>query len=197
MSSTKHFIRRGFTLVELMVSLGIFTFMTLLLVTKYGNFNQSVLLTDLAYDVALTIRTAQTYGLSVKNAGTGTNPFQYSYGVDFSPETSGLNNNRVLTFFVDINGNNYYDGGDLVVSTYSIKRGAKILSVCSGSGPGSCTAPSSPAQLDVTFKRPNPDAIICANGVCGSSYAMVTLEGTGGGIRTVVVRDNGQISVGE
>src|SRR6185369_4435025 len=78
------FSKRGFTLIELLISVAIFVYMTGLLVAKYGNFNQSVLLTDLAYDVALTIRTAQTYGLSVKAVNSSPSPYQYAYGVDFS-----------------------------------------------------------------------------------------------------------------
>ena len=64
----------GFTLIELIVSVAIFVFMTALVVAKYGNFNQSVLMTDLAYDIALTLRTAQTYGVSVQGQAPGSGP---------------------------------------------------------------------------------------------------------------------------
>ncbi len=60
---------RGFTLIELVISIAIFVIMTALVVAKYGNFNQGALLTDTAYDIALVLHTAQSYGLSVKNAG--------------------------------------------------------------------------------------------------------------------------------
>src|SRR4051812_36480456 len=75
---------KGFTLVELMISVAIFIILTVLLVAKYGNFNQGVLFTNLAYDMALTLRTAQTYGLSVQNQEQSSQPiFQYPYGVSF------------------------------------------------------------------------------------------------------------------
>lgn len=197
MSKDFYFSSRSFTLVELMVSLGIFTFMTVLMVTKYGNFNQSILLTDLAYDVALTIRTAQTYGLSVKNVG-GATTFNYSYGIDFSNGASSLNNNRQVIFFADSNPNNYYDVGDTVISTYAIKRGAYVYSICVGSGQASCSALTSNSQLDISFKRPSPNAIICPNNSCiGDTYAEIILRGTDGSTRMVVARENGQISVGE
>jgi len=101
-------MKRAFTLVELMVSVGIFLMMTGLVVAKYGNFNQSVLLTNLAYDVALTIRTAQTYGLSVRNndLSNSSSDFQSGYGVHLDTSTrpdsnSGNNFNQEIIFFAD------------------------------------------------------------------------------------------------
>jgi prepilin-type N-terminal cleavage/methylation domain-containing protein len=49
---------KGFTLVELMVTVGIFTIISGLLLARYSNFNQGIILTNLAYDIALTIRSA-------------------------------------------------------------------------------------------------------------------------------------------
>jgi len=141
----------GFTLVELLVSVAIFAVMTALLVAKYGNFNQSVLLTDLAYDVALTIRTAQTYGLSVKGA-TAANPsgctdFQCSYGVYFD---SSIDNNSLISLLAVKN-----DSVVGTVATYSIKRGAIVSNL------KACTNQSDPSTcqtlifLDILFKRPD------------------------------------------
>lgn len=183
--------KRGFTLVELIVSISIFAFMTALVVAKYGNFNQSVLLTNLAYDVALTVRTAQTYGVSVRQEGGN---FNYPYGVYFSSEPG---KNTQFIFFVDrdLGSPNYYVPGE-EINIYTLKRGAKIKYICTES---TCNSANNEDQLHVTFKRPNPDAIICTTGsACGSfDYVKVIIEGTDGGIRSVVVRGNGQISVEE
>jgi prepilin-type N-terminal cleavage/methylation domain-containing protein len=191
----KYASSRGFTLVELIVCISIFAMMTALVVAKYGNFNQSVLLTNLAYDMALTIRTAQTYGVSVRQAGTGN--FTYPYGVYFS-SVSG--NNTSFVFFtdmnLDVNDQGYYDVADQIINTYTLKRGAKIQQICTDD-----TCISTEDELHITFKRPDPDARFCVTSTCGvmgapaETYVKIVIEGTDGSTRAVVVRKNGQISV--
>jgi prepilin-type N-terminal cleavage/methylation domain-containing protein len=188
----KYFFKniKGFTLVELVISIGIFAMMTALLLAKYGNFNQGILLTNLAYDVALTIRNAQSYGLNVKSAVRNDNLFSYPYGVHFDI------NSTTFTFFNDFNDDDHpsnyiYDNGE-AISTSQMKRGVKISALCVGTGPSDCGI--NPSSLDVAFKRPNPDAIIKGDGVT-YSYAEVTLLGTDGSTRKVVVRSTGQIAV--
>ena len=191
-----HTSPRGFTLIELIVSISIFAMMTALVVAKYGNFNQSVLLTNLAYDMALTIRTAQTYGVSVRQEG---GDFKYPYGVYFS-SVSG--NNTSFVFFVDMNldvtDQGYYDVADQIINTYTLKRGAKIQQICTNT-----TCSSIEDELHITFKRPDPDARFCVTSTCGvmgapaETYVKIVIEGTDGSTRAVVVRKNGQISVEE
>ncbi len=185
----RHIQQRAFTLVELLVSVGIFALMTALVVIKYGNFNQSVLLTNLAYDVALTIRTAQTYGLSVKSADDAAASYTsptYAYGVDLG---TGTNDRFVL--YADLNGNAISDSGEQV-STYSIKRGAVISGVCAADSTD-CTLGTT-GTLTVLFKRPDPQATICLSS-CGMLMGKVELKATDGGVRTVIIRKNGQITV--
>ena len=98
--------KKGFTVIELVISVAIFVFMTALMIAKYSNFDQSVLLTDVAYDTALTIRTAQAYGTSVKGAGTTVVSFQNAYGVHFD---TGSPTQMIL--YADTNGNGRYDAG--------------------------------------------------------------------------------------
>ncbi|MEK7610005.1 MAG: type II secretion system protein [Patescibacteria group bacterium] len=204
---------RAFTLLELMVSVGIFALLTTLVVAKYGNFNGSVLLTNLAYDVAITIRTAQSYGLSVKDFNTtpgAVDRFKYGYGVHFTSD-GGLNDKMILfadnasvnVGFINIVPNNgvYNIGappfGDTVISTYYLKRGATISELCVGSSSDKCK--DNPSSVDITFKRPDPDARICSVFLdCNSSpYTEITIKGTDSSTRKVSVRENGQISVVE
>jgi prepilin-type N-terminal cleavage/methylation domain-containing protein len=190
---------RGFTLIELLVSVGIFAMMTALLVSKYGNFNQSVLLTNLAYDVALTLRTAQTYGVSIRGQGTGDASFLYGYGVHISDQAG---ENQRLTFFATPTiVDDVYDGknvdGDLEISRYAIKRGARVSDVCAGT---EANCQNVAINLDITFKRPDPNAVICIGAAppsmeCNKEFAKITLEGTDGSLRHVTIRKNGQISV--
>ncbi len=206
--SRKH--NRAFTLIELMVCITIFVIMTALMLAKYGNFNQSVLLTNLAYDMALQLRTAQNYGLSVKNvknsagndvvcnsASTAGQAFQCAYGIAFS-STSGTDFNKTtFILFADMNNDNAYDGSsvDQLISTYTLKRGATIgsLVICISSD---CSQKTLPDHLFVTFRRPDPTALITVDATDSlKSYAKITIKGTDGSTRTISVRDNGQISV--
>ncbi|MDQ2933165.1 MAG: type II secretion system GspH family protein [bacterium] len=186
--------KKGFTLIELLVSVGIFIIMTTLLMVKYGNFNQSVLMTNLAYDVAITIRTAQTYGLSVKNLSKVEEDVSFAsgYGVYFSTSTTPPENNLIIFFEDTESGNlNMYDYADTIVDTYTIKRGAYISDICTGTTCGI-------NNLSVVFKRPDPNAQICYNNdgakVCVLS-AEIFIMGTDRSTRSVRVRENGQISV--
>ncbi len=218
-------MKKGFTLIELLITLSIFVFMTVLLVVKYGNFNQGVLLTNLVYDVALVVRTAQTYGLSVSNAGaqSGTAQFGYSYGVDFSTVavTAGdpkekPGNTKVIMFAdsypVGAPDNMYnYSGAypnnsDAQQNTYNITRGAKITLLCAGSVSICQNAiVSNATQIDVTFKRPDPNATICYTDLSNStsclsagapiSYAKIQMTGTDQSTRTLEIYRNGQISI--
>lgn len=205
---------RGFTLIELMVSLAIFAFMTAFLLARYGTFNQTTLLTNLAYDTAITIRSAQSYGLNVQGTGSGISScgaeysigntcFQYPYGVDFQTAKPDQ-----FILFTDLNSNGEYDStGDAnttaeIVSTYNMNKGYSIAGLCVGSSPTSCTSVN---QLDITFKRPIPDAIIngCTSATCGvgstwqdnQSYGQVTLTANNT-IVHVTVYSTGEISVG-
>jgi type II secretory pathway pseudopilin PulG len=189
---------RGFTLVELLVTIGIFIIMTALIMARYGTFSSGAILTNLAYDVALTIRSAETYGLSVKK--TESNEFVASYGVHFDTSKS-----KQFTLFadggIDNSPNGIYDDPTLFpkdydVKTYFIRQGASIKGICVGTGQ---TCDGSPHTIvDISFMRPDPEAIICVDSPCITKYdyAEVTVQSRDGSTRIIKVHKNGQISVG-
>ncbi|MDP3962579.1 MAG: hypothetical protein Q8Q03_01815, partial [bacterium] len=146
---------------------------------------------------ALTIRNAQSYGLNVKSkpvsgGASFSSEFTYPYGVRF--DRTSLNKATKVVFFVDANLNGAYDAPGEEISTSNIKRGSKVSALCVGSG--SCTI-SNVNTLDITFKRPDPNAIIKINGntVTTYTYAEITLVSTDGGVKKVSVRSTGQINV--
>ncbi len=193
--------RRGFTIVELIVSVAIFAFMTALLLAKYGNFNQSVLLTNLAYDIALVIRSAQSYGLNVKSVpGSGTNysnQFNYPYGVHLSLfESNSIFINTKITLFADVNGNNVYDvGGDVVVSTYNMKRGNKLSSLYGVNA----TSNYSLSAVNIIFKRPDPDATITGissnNIIPNITYLEIAIAPPTGQVKKILITHTGMITI--
>ena len=192
---------RGFTLVELVVSLAIFAFMTAFLLAKYGSFNQNVLLTNLAYDTALTVRNAQSYGLNVQGTdavscaagySAGSTCFYYAYGVDFD-----MTNPTHFTFFIDSDSSNTFNSGDTTLNTYNMNKGYAISSICAGNDAATCTSLGSTGKLDITFKRPVPDAIIVVNGNAAApvTYAKIVVTANGQ-TASVIVQSTGEISVG-
>jgi type II secretory pathway pseudopilin PulG len=201
---------RGFTIIELVISVGIFVFMTTLIVAKYGSFNQSTLLTDTAYDTALVIRLAQTYGLSVKNvsqAGAAVN-FSTPYGVDFDSGADycggSSSNSGAFTLFADASPAGAPDGlcgvSDTSITSYTLAQGARVTALCAGSDATNChTSGQAMDRISYTFVRPNPEAVICGRqsgaSVCTYPYSEITLTGPDGSTRIIVVRQNGQISV--
>lgn len=195
--------QKGFTIIELVVSVAIFALMTALLLAKYGTFNQGILLTNLAYDVALTIRNAQSYGLNVKSVPAGglnySNQFDYAYGVHFDKSSSGnpAANTQVI-FFADLDGDREYDTGEKI-SAYTIKRGNYVHSFCGG--PGSCSVPTVFGSVDITFKRPNPDATIIAKDTTGGlinasiTYLIIYFSPPTGAQKKIRINSAGQINI--
>lgn len=196
----------GFTIIELMICVFIFAMMTTLLLAKYGSFNTNVLLTNLAYDVALTIRNAQSYGLNVKSSPNEENKFNYAYGVHIALGTEFI-------FFVDTDGDGVYDVDEKITST-TIKRGMSIGRICPGANeckslPNTVNgvAVDWPESIDITYKRPNPEAkIVTTNNnvpiVNTSPYSSIALKNS---LSTtlpdtlnsidIVVNKNGAISI--
>ncbi|MFA6295694.1 MAG: prepilin-type N-terminal cleavage/methylation domain-containing protein [Candidatus Paceibacterota bacterium] len=187
---------RGFTLVELMVTVGIFVMMTALVLARYDSFGTGTILTNMAYDIALTIRQAQTYGLSVRKVDSSTNDFSAAYGVHFN-DVTGV---RKFILFTDSDKDGFYvSGNDIDISTYNLKQGAKIKNaLCVGTGT-SCSN-TDVTDIDITFKRPNPEAIICAKNSttlgCAWKYAKITITSADSSSdREIYVTKTGEISL--
>ena len=217
----------GFTLIELLVTVGIFVFMTALVVANYGSFNDGTLLTSMSYDVALAMRGAQSYGLNVKGATSGTSQnFNYPYGMDFNLSTPSTQSQMIL--FADsypylnnvygdgictdgTNGNNNYckpkqNAADAVITTYTLARGGLVKSFCVGPSESNCSTPNNAVNLDITFRRPDPNAIIevrdngghvMNNGSVNTwPYAKITVENASKtSTRSIVVNETGLIAV--
>jgi hypothetical protein len=178
--------------VELLAVTAVMVFITSAILANNSRFGGAVLLQNLAYDMALTVRQAQVYGISVFRFGD--EEFSYAYGVHFSPSTP----TAFLLFADAVSENGLYDGCptssecELVQST-NISQGYRVADVCvTGSGAESCGH----SQLDVTFKRPEPDAYIRAD-LLPTLYkkGRVVVRSPRGDLRSVVVETNGQISV--
>lgn len=192
--------RAGFTLIELLVITGIIVVISTIVLANNNRFGGVVLLQNLAYNIALSIREAQVYGISVQRFQTGT--FSAGYGVHFS-----LSSPDTYVLFADaIQENGLYDcpqpGTDNceLVQTTTISSGYSIRDICVSPVSGSeiCGVD----KIDVLFKRPEPDAWISSSGIScvlnNSSCAQaahIQIVSPRSDVMNVYVEANGQISV--
>ena len=142
---------RGFSLTELIVSIAIFLLITSIVMVSQYRFGSKILITNLAYDVALGIRQAQVYGSSSRKAAGALlgNEFNRKYGVHFGPTD-------YFILFVDLNDDGVYDSSDNTstgcvsssecVSFFKVERGNSISDFCGGS---TCKSGGAISGLDI------------------------------------------------
>lgn len=181
---------RGFTIVELIVSVAIFVIITSIILAKHSTFSGTLLVENLAYDIALTIRKAQVFGLSIKEATPGV--FDTGYGVHFD-----ITNNNSYIFFKDDNKNKKYDGSSEILETFILKK-SNIISKFCGVLIGEIEKCSTGdiTYLDILFERANPDAIIKSSALsdtyASAEITIISPNETQWKIETVAT---GQISI--
>ena len=160
----KVFGMRGFTMVELIISIGIFTLLSAMTLVKYNTFNNNAEFTNATEGVVLALRQAQVYGVAARSslAGGGApvicgiSVFDCVYGVHFDKGAPGG-----VSIFIDENGNYVYDSGEKVVEVIAWKNPITIFDVqCDENG--DCYD----GKMDVTFRRPNPDGFIADISPC-------------------------------
>ncbi len=214
-----HVAPRGFTLIEMLVVVAIIVIITAVVINGQSNFNQSLTITDSAYTVALSIREAQTFGLSSRTS-SGTN--KAGYGARFV-----IGAPRGYTIFADVQsvlsqpswcpithtglpddkpGNCLFDSTTETTQNYSFSRGFYISKICghgylSPSTLYCSTDSSSPlTAVDMVFLRPNTDSIITGTFSNGSMLqlndATIILSAPNGeGSRAVCLSFAGQVSI--
>jgi prepilin-type N-terminal cleavage/methylation domain-containing protein len=177
---------KGFTLVEMMVVLVIITTITTITLLGHSNFDRSLLISDTAYSMALSLREMQTFGLSSRAYGTGGSAiYNAGYGIHLSSATP-----ISYVLFADSDsaagsvgvaeycprgtvgtpdykpGNCLYvpTSSDGLINTYTLTRGFTIGNFCGKdvSGTRYCSNSGSTRlqALDAIFIRPNTDSII-------------------------------------
>lgn len=203
--------QRGFTLIELLVVSLIIILITAFVLFRQSGFNNATLLRSLSYGIALSVRQAQVYGVSVRESAAGSGVFAQGYGAYFG--NSGLVDSSHYLLFADQNGNGQYASGEeLPRYTIGNGRGTDYLiknfcahSISSGDQCGTGTG-TTITSLTIYFRRPNPDACFATSqstGACATAatppvydYAYVQLKSfTGTDYRTIKITNTGQIAV--
>lgn len=206
---------RGFSVVELLVVVAIITVITGVALSSQGSFNKTLIVSNTAYDIALTIRSAETYGLASR--ATESAVANSGYGVHFERAT-----NNAFTLFADTYpsasltapchpasdlsspaakpGDCAYDAdqGEKIIS-YALGNGITISDFCAYVESWSCANSNGSAlsSLDIVFARPNPNPYMTANGSYSSAapvtQACLTLVSPQGGSRSVSIKSTGAI----
>jgi hypothetical protein len=198
----------GFTILELIVTLSIFTALTGLLLFNFQTFESRTTLDAVTQEVALAFRQAQVYGVSIHEFQGAQGSVFPPYGVNFDTAFFSGSAPTAFVLYADVlpdeNGDQEYSGTlDCESSTECtekiiLRQGYTVQTFCGVISPGaSCDALSS---LDVIFRRPNPEAIILGKYTSGGSKlffieANVVISAPTGETKTVIVRSSGQISV--
>lgn len=164
-----HFLR-GFTLIELMVSMAIMMTMTGVLFIRYPETIKRLTLANLTYTVALLIREAQVRGSAVDSSNSSIG----GYGVYFSL----ANSNKVILFGDSIDGtlspyeiiigNGLYDISPVNESktVTTLPSGFSVSKLCVGTGfPFICNSDNIPSitTLTISLTRPDPRFSIYIN----------------------------------
>lgn len=173
---------RAFTLLELIVSVSIIGVILAVALLGQTNFNRTLILTDTAYTVALSIRQMQSYGLSSVYFNTYNNA---GFGVHFNRATAS----KTYYEFADINktaaapsycpsnqglsntpeqkpGNCLYDGTSELVpgGTFSLTKNYSISDICGiplGTATPVCSSQNSNTGIiDIVYIRPNMQSVM-------------------------------------
>jgi prepilin-type N-terminal cleavage/methylation domain-containing protein len=207
----------GFTLIELMVSIGIIGLITTIVVFNQSDLSDQISLTNTASEIELQLREVQAYGISVREFRPGSDEFSQAYGIDINLNSASgsVGNDTTFYIFGDLDGNGSMSGWGTCnpgptaecISPLVIARGNRISRLCVMRGGGAsdvCTDGSSGSfrRVAITFLRPDPaPQLRFMNGwgswvpYAGHRGVKIEITSPKGEVRTVVVYTTGQISV--
>ncbi len=195
--------QKGFSLPELIIVIAIFVIISTVAMFNQSKLSSSVLLTNMAYEVGLAIREAQTYGIGVRSEDAGAN-FTGQYGAYFN--TIDETTRRQVIVFADLDQNLSYTPGytppeEKYIYEFENRRGNKISAMCVGelSGAACQDGFNSESPLSIMFKRPNPSALVspvsAGQPVRLERVYVVVSSLEGDDCRAVIVEPTGQIRV--
>lgn len=200
-------VQRGFTLIELLVVIVLMSLMTLAFINNQSKFDSSTIMRSLAYSIALSVRQAQVYGVSVQSTGGS---FAASHGLYFFVSSTNQSSYALFADNDPSSPNRYAPGADTKEQDFKLNIGFKISEVCAVvnsavrrcTGSDDSTGTGEITSVDVIFTRPDPDAHIFAyNGTTPMSpaeiysSAYVKLLAINGDYRFITVANTGQVTV--
>lgn len=176
----------GFTLVELMVSISIFTIISIGLFINYPKFREGISLKRTVQEIALSVREAQVSAISVKESG-GKFP---GYGVYFD-----VNSPSSFILFVDFDGDGEYSGEFEKEKKIEIKTTDIIYKLCVGEKTTQ-TPDCNLSKINIVYYRPGPKVVFKGGGVDYSNRDLeIVIRSLDETERRVIIWPTGQIEV--
>ncbi len=208
--------------MELIVVLAIIIIITTITITSQSQYNRSLIITNTAYTIALSIREAQSLGLSSRAFTTtaGSLVQNAAYGVNFQDGTP-----TEYRIFADVNatpayagcptgtantpeakpGNCLYDGAAEILTSFNLNKGFRIYDFCgirASNGSEACGSQSAWTSMNITFLRPNTESIMTmvntSNVPVQLNCAVIWVVPPGNAtdkMKCIVVSQVGQVSV--
>lgn len=177
----------GFTLIELMVTIGIMVIINGVIFFNYPKVMANLALRRTADEIALTARQAQAYAMAAKTvAGASTPP---GYGVHFN-----ISDPYSIILFADLDSDDTYDGTGEDVQTFEIQTKDQISNlICTGSSGRSCAT-----TVDIVYSRQKPTSDINWNGSSSWDSVKITITARRDSTmqKCVNINKNGYISIG-
>lgn len=197
---------KAFTLVELIVVIGIFIAITGVVLFQSNSFDSTITASNLAQDIALTVRKANAYTLGFQVPQTATGVDIKGYGVNFS---AGVGDSFVLfgetdpydQFYTHTSGCGIFSHVDECIEETNIKTKDRITAISVDvSGSPVTLAPGD--SLSIIFTKPTGEVSYCvqSGGIGGCNYTLatvahITVSSAQGRLYVVNVWNNGQINV--
>lgn len=199
---------RGFTLVELSISLAVIATLTFMLLSQYPDTSTRLTLVNASHTTSLLIREAQVRGSAIDSANSSLGGYGV-YAALASPSKLILFGDTVdasipKPYGVSV-GNGIFENGSPINETKSVTTFPAryiIHKLCVGAGyPFTCNASSTPqiTSLTISFTRPNPTPTIYINNATSTSASAACIElispryPLSGHVRNVQVFNSGMI----
>lgn len=185
---------RGFTLIEVIITITILVIITTALLPNYNKFSETIGIRREAQEVAYSVREVQASAFAVKGFDHDNNPGTPQVFTAWGININKTNSDRSYDLFVDINSDGRFDAVDHLVRTVDLSRFAKIKDICANTNanpPGPCSR----QNVTITYKRPNPDATLIADAAPYDGDIKIILESSSGLERSILVWSSGQITV--
>jgi type II secretory pathway pseudopilin PulG len=204
----------GYTVIELLITIAVLSMLTGLVSIGRQSYRDTILFTNLAYDVAQTIREMQVLAASGRETPGASLTYSAGYGLYFdAPSYEGNTTFKIFSDYEPTEGAQrdwrFLDSSDHddLVGVYTLGGGAVIESVCRLETSGNCNPYGA---TNIIYLGPDLGACVTgADGLVGLNAgsvsqctslsgftgAQIVLRSPGGRTMTIEVYSSGQISV--
>lgn len=180
------------TIMEMIVVIAILMIISTMIIFNYGKFESSISLQNLADDIALSVREAQSYAIGARGLpGEG---FFNGYGIHFSLSDPISTNNiagskKSFVFFANVEDDgsyNYSSSDNTCGSPEKDNECYKVISISSADYISNIKTKESKVadeedikendSVDIIFTRPYPEPKLCLDKNCNESFEYFKIE---------------------